>query len=263
MSKTSGLLFLQRNHNAKDRTAASSCGCSHARQRSSTLHCQVRQLSLSWTNFTRQLTLQSSQLSFPVIAQAHADDKGSNEVAELAATASSAQLATQQPAQVANEPKQYLYESRYGLPVVRKYLNYGELLRDIRTDKVERLSFFSQHETVSLEGPCLVVYKDGSVAQSYVPDFDYRVPYAAKNHAVATIRLPSEPIADTYSAKAIWSENTAKLVYRIVPLVAIGLVYAATQLAAKLKVCSYFCIQCLHCISNVVCKVQHPQVSQV
>ena len=143
-----------------------------------------------------------------------------------------------QPAQIANEPKQPLYEARFGLPVVRKYLNYAELLRDIRTDKVQRLSFFSQHEQVDLEGPCLVIYKDGSVAQSYVPDLDYRVPYAAKNHGVASVRLPSEPLPDTLSAKQIWTENQAKLVYKIVPVIAIGIVYAATQLAAKLKVCS-------------------------
>lgn len=120
--------------------------------------------------------------------------------------------------------------------MVHKHLNYGDLLRDIRTDKVQRLSFFSQPETVDLEGPCLVTYKDGTVAQSYVPDFDFRVPYAARSHSVATVRLPPEPIPDTFSAKQIWTENQAKLVYRIVPLIAIGIVYAATQLAAKLKV---------------------------
>lgn len=169
--------------------------------------------------------------------QAQGDSQGSNEIAQTAAAAAPAA----QPVPGAPAPKQFLYEPRYGLPVVHKYLKYGELLRDIRTDKVQRLSFFSQIKTVDLEGPCLVIYKDGSVAQSYVPDFDYRVPYAARSHSVATVRLAAEPAEDTFSAKQIWTENQAKLVYRIVPLLAIGVVYAATQLAAKLKVRTCAC----------------------
>lgn len=37
-----------------------------------------------------------------------------------------------------------------------------------------QLRFFSFADTYSLEGPCLVVYKDGHVAQGYVPENDFR-----------------------------------------------------------------------------------------
>ena len=30
-----------------------------------------------------------------------------------------------------------------------------------------------------LEGPCLVVFKDERVAHSYIPRYDYRIPYAS------------------------------------------------------------------------------------
>lgn len=139
----------------------------------------------------------------------------------------------------ATEPKQFLYEPRFGLPVVRKYLKYGELLRDIRTEKIDSVKFFSQHEQVDLEGPCLVVYKDGSLAQSYVPGFDYRVPYAMENHGVQAVRLPSEPLPDNSASVNIWTEAQYKTFYKVMPVIGIAIVYAATQLAAKLKVC--FC----------------------
>ena len=37
-----------------------------------------------------------------------------------------------------------------------------------------QVRFFSQHDSMYLEGPCLVVYNDGSVAQGYIPQDDYR-----------------------------------------------------------------------------------------
>lgn len=40
--------------------------------------------------------------------------------------------------------QQYLYESRYGLPVVRRRLSYGELLKAMREEQVDELLFFSQ-----------------------------------------------------------------------------------------------------------------------
>ena len=143
----------------------------------------------------------------------------------------------QQEAPAPNEPKQYRYEPKFGLPVVTKYLSYGDLLRDIRTEKVKELKFFcAQDDVIELEGPCLVIYRDGTLAQSYVPSFDYRVPYAMENHGVAAIRLPAEPAASTFTVQRLWNKNQQKIINRVVPLVAIAIVYFATQLAAKWKV---------------------------
>lgn len=42
--------------------------------------------------------------------------------------------------------------------MVRRYLRYEELLRDIRAEKVSELLFFSQPDTMYIEGVCLVAY---------------------------------------------------------------------------------------------------------
>jgi len=43
--------------------------------------------------------------------------------------------------------------------VVRRYLRYEELLRDVRAEKVSELLFFSHKGTLELEGVCLVAYR--------------------------------------------------------------------------------------------------------
>lgn len=43
--------------------------------------------------------------------------------------------------------------------VVRRHLRYEELLRDVRTEKVQELLFFSQRGTLDVEGVCLVAYR--------------------------------------------------------------------------------------------------------
>jgi hypothetical protein len=45
--------------------------------------------------------------------------------------------------------------------VVQRYLRYEELLRDIRAEKVLELLFFSQRDTMYIEGVCLVAYRCG------------------------------------------------------------------------------------------------------
>ncbi|DBA94610.1 hypothetical protein WJX77_012597 [Trebouxia sp. C0004] len=159
---------------------------------------------------------------------------GKNQTAEVADAAEN-QFPQQEPP-APSEPKQHLYEPKFGLPVVRKYLSYGDLLREIRTEKVKELKFFcARDDVIELEGPCLVVYRDGTLAQSYVPSFDYRVPYAMENHGVAAIRLPAEPAASTFTVQRLWNKNQQKIINRVIPLVAIAIVYFATQLAAKWK----------------------------
>jgi len=63
-----------------------------------------------------------------------------------------------------------LHADRYGLPVVRRYLQYHELLRDIRLERVMEVMFFSQPYDLDPdppvghpEGPCLVLYKCASL----------------------------------------------------------------------------------------------------
>ena len=42
---------------------------------------------------------------------------------------------------------------------------------------------------------CAVCGRDGSVAQSVVPEYDFRIPYALETHGVTTSRLRTEPTA--------------------------------------------------------------------
>lgn len=143
----------------------------------------------------------------------------------------------QQTAPALNQPKEYLYEPRFGLPVVRKRLSYGELLREIRTENVKQLKFFeTADDVIQLEGPCLVIFKDDTLAQGYVPHYDYRIPYAMENHGVAAARLPAEPAPGTFTVQKMWDKQQQKVINYVIPVIAIGLVYFATQLAAKWKV---------------------------
>ena len=50
--------------------------------------------------------------------------------------------------------------------------------------------FFSgSNDDVSPSGICLVEFVDGTLAQSYLPEADFRVPYAAETHGVNMSRL--------------------------------------------------------------------------
>ncbi len=57
------------------------------------------------------------------------------------------------------ETPQALYDGRHGLPLVRRYLRYEELLRDVRAEKVAEINFFSHVGTMDIEGVCIVVYR--------------------------------------------------------------------------------------------------------
>ena len=73
--------------------------------------------------------------------------------------------------------RDYLYEPAFGLPVVRRKVEYGELLKEIRQNKVREIAYFdsnpappekaapSNQTNLELEGYCLVVYNDDTVAQ--------------------------------------------------------------------------------------------------
>ena len=49
----------------------------------------------------------------------------------------------QQPQQQQNGQQQYLYEGKYGLPVVRRKLGYAELLKAVRMGEVSEVHFFT------------------------------------------------------------------------------------------------------------------------
>lgn len=59
---------------------------------------------------------------------------------------------------------------------------YSELLREIRKGRIKDVLFFDHEHTLldeteytPVEGPCLVVYQDGHVAQAYIPPYDVRI----------------------------------------------------------------------------------------
>ena len=54
---------------------------------------------------------------------------------------------------------QALYDGRYGLPIVQRYLPYEELLREVRAERVREINFFSHADTFDIEGVCLVVFR--------------------------------------------------------------------------------------------------------
>lgn len=92
---------------------------------------------------------------------------------QAAAPAPAAAPAVAAPRQ--QQQQQYLYEPRYGLPVVRRRLGYSELLRAMRAGEVAEVRFFTADaDQTAMEGPCLVVLTDGTVAQAHIPDDDWR-----------------------------------------------------------------------------------------
>lgn len=62
---------------------------------------------------------------------------------------------------------QKLWEGKYGLPIVTRYLSYEELLAAIRAEKVKQIYYFSTYHIKDriklgpepVEGICLVHYK--------------------------------------------------------------------------------------------------------
>jgi len=109
----------------------------------------------------------------------------------------------------------FAFDPVYGLPVVRDVLSHGDLLRDVRTGKIEALYFFggggasgapggtlapelagppgSGLPTAAASGRCLARYRDGRVAQAVVPPDDTRTQYALAAHGVRSVPLPPEP----------------------------------------------------------------------
>lgn len=88
-------------------------------------------------------------------------------------------------------PCRYLYEEKYGLPIVRESVDMSALLKDIRDEKVSRIYWFTKNNVDVTEGPCLVIYKDGKVRQSFIPTHGgaQRIFYAMETHGVVGDKL--------------------------------------------------------------------------
>ena len=91
---------------------------------------------------------------------------------------------------------------------------------------------------MQVEGPCLVIFKDGTVAQSHVPEADFRLPYAMETHAVKMTQLMPEPAADS-----IWYGDprgsiaipAQKFLVSALPVVGLVVAYVAARFAKYLK----------------------------
>lgn len=130
----------------------------------------------------------------------------------------------QQPQQ-----QQYLYEPKYGLPVVRRKMTYSQLLRAVREEQVNEIHFFTTRGRLHLEGPCLVSLRDGSTAQAIVPADDARLAYAMETHNVRGHRLPAVPtVAELTPPRPMAAEVSAFLT-NVLPYLAVVAVYLATS----------------------------------
>ena len=90
-----------------------------------------------------------------------------------------------------------------------------------------------------VEGPCLVILKDGSVAQSHVPEADYRLPYAMETHSVKMTTLQPEPAADSIwygDPKGSIGIPVQKFLVSSLPVIGLVAAYVAARFAKYLKV---------------------------
>jgi len=122
----------------------------------------------------------------------------------------------------------YIYEGTYGLPIVRTTLDYSGLLRAIREESIDSVGFFTQRGHGYLEGPCLVTFKDGTVAQAIWPTNDARLSYAMESHNVRGYRLDTPPTLKELQPSRGVGEAASNFLVNIMPYVAVGLVYVAT-----------------------------------
>jgi len=122
----------------------------------------------------------------------------------------------------------YIYEATNGLPIVRNTLDYSGLLRAIREESIDSVGFFTQRGHGYLEGPCLVTFKDGTVAQAIWPTNDARLSYAMESHNVRGYRLDTPPTLKELQPSRGVGEAASNFLVNIMPYVAVGLVYVAT-----------------------------------
>jgi len=126
-------------------------------------------------------------------------------------------------------PPKYLYEPKYGLPVVRSQLSYSQLLRAVREEQVDEILFFAERGQAELEGPCLVSLRDGSTAQAFIPAHDARLPYAMETHNVRGRRLSPVPTAAQLTPATPLAAGVSSFLTNVLPYLAVAAVYGATS----------------------------------
>ncbi|CAL8467515.1 g7053 [Coccomyxa elongata] len=138
-------------------------------------------------------------------------------------------------------PDKWLFEPVFGLPIVRRQLKYAELLKEIRLGNVKKVAFFDNDDIMEdrkefqpVEGPCLVIFRDDRVAHSYVPRYDFRIPYAMETHGVVADRVAA-PITQNMIQPVKPASAFTRNLLNVLPFLALGLAYAATQYAAHMK----------------------------
>lgn len=78
--------------------------------------------------------------------------------------------------------------------------------------------------------------RNGLVAQSFIPPYDVRIPYAMETHGVEASLLNHTPSQSVLVAPQEHSKQALQIAGNVLPYMAIVLVYVATQIAAKMKV---------------------------
>lgn len=185
--------------------------------------------SLSTSSRRGALQLRSRPAFRPYASGGSSNSPGGEPTISTPPTASKNQKAASSQQQHEQGTKQYLYESTYGLPVVRKQLNYSQLLRAVREEQVDEILFFSTRGAVALEGPCVVSLRDGSTAQSIVPPHDPRLGYAMETHGVKGCRLPVAPTIAELTPPKPMAASVTGFVTNVLPYLAVAAVYAATS----------------------------------
>lgn len=79
-----------------------------------------------------------------------AEPQAATQPQQQAAAQQAAAPAPPQQAQQAPQQGQYLYEGKYGLPVVRQKLSYSQLLRAVRMGEVQEVHFFTTHDDATM-----------------------------------------------------------------------------------------------------------------
>ncbi|PRW60287.1 cell division isoform A [Chlorella sorokiniana] len=105
------------------------------------------------------------------------------------------------------------------------------MLRAVRMGEVSEVHFFTLEEDASqMEGPCLVVMTDGTVAQGHIPDHDWRMHYALETHGVRAVRMaPTPTAAQLKPPQPLLSSSAGAFVIKWSPYALVGLVYLATS----------------------------------
>ncbi len=138
-----------------------------------------------------------------------------------AAPSSRQQAAAQPPAaqqqQQQSGQQQYLYEGKYGLPVVRRKLGYSELLRAVRMGEVSEVHFFTMEEDasqVSLDGRalsslrlvcqgCLQLCCRGGAAALLPGRAEHRLPAQPCCSYQVCLRRPAQPCCSQHTAAPV------------------------------------------------------------